>query len=198
MYDVVGVIDVHSYTRIYDGKASNTACGESIESVRSTAPFPILLPKALPDGYSLQSVDYVPNVYVIMQYFTRSLCDPEHPYSPDEGVIEIVEGPLKLASDARDGEEYVQRAIAGYQESGLNAKSYVFQDGRMKAVGYGAGIGSSKAIDENGTVVHQEQFDFAAHLWVIDDKTGTIVKIEARSTDIPLEQLAAIGESLEQ
>ena len=50
----------------------------------------------------------------------------------------------------------------------------------MHAVGYDTGI------------------NYNAHLWVIDDKTGTIVKIEARSPDIALEQLAAIAESLEE
>ena len=155
------------------------ACGQSIESVKTNAPFTILMPTRLPEGYSLQSVDYVPNVYVIMQYFTRSLCDPNNPYSPDEGVIEIVEAPLSQVSNVKSGREYVQTEMVKYESINFNATSYVFRDGSMYAVGYDTGISCN------------------AHLWVVDDKTGTIVKIEARSTDIPLEQLAEIAESLE-
>lgn len=178
------------------GFENESVCGESIEIVKSKAPFTVLLPTKVPDGYSLQSVDYVPNVTVIMQYFTRSLCDPNNPYSPEEGVIEIVEAPLNQVSNATSGEEHVQTEMAKYESVGINATSYVFRDGRMNAVGYEAGKGTSRAIDENGMIVQESEFEYSAHLWVVDDKTGTIVKIEARSPDIPLELLAKIGESL--
>lgn len=181
--DVIGggtryMIDGNTGEILYPTRTS--VCGESIEVVKTIASFSVLLPTKLPDGYSLQSVDYVPHVQLILQYFTRSVCDPNNPYSPDEGVIEIVEGPLIQVSDAKTGEEYVQREIAKYKASNLNATSYIFRKGTMHAVGYDAGINCN------------------AHLWVIDDKIGTIVKIEARSADIPLKQLALIGSSLEE
>lgn len=188
--------DIVDSTFLRDEKIHEGVCGEPIESVKSVAPFTVLLPTNLPKGYSLQSVDYVPNVTVIMQYFTRSLCDPNNPYSPEEGVIEIVEAPLSQVSNAKSGREYVQTEMEKYGSVGINATSYVFRDGRMNAVGYEAGKGTTKAIDENGTIVQETEFEYSAHLWVVDDKTGTIVKIEARSSEIPLEQLALIAESL--
>jgi hypothetical protein len=158
----------------------NNYCGGSIESVKTIAPFSILIPARLPEGYSLQSVDYVPDVYVIMQNFTRSLCDPSNPYSPDEGVIEIVEAPLSHVSDAMSGEEYVRTEMARYEASNLNATSFVFQGGMMLAVGYDTGT------------------NYNAHLWVVDGKTATIVKIEARSNQTTLQQLAIIARSLKE
>ncbi len=173
-------------------------CWQSIESVKANASFVILLPKSLPAGYSLQSVEYAPPDTVYMQYFTRSVCDPDNPASPEEGFIEIVESPLSAASTAKTGEEYVQRAVASITGSALEAKSYVFQNGRMHAVGYDRGLSESIAIDENGEIVHRSENEHPATMWVVDDMTGTIVKIQARSTDIPLEQLAAIAESLKE
>jgi hypothetical protein len=165
---------VHEYD---DGR---TICGQSIESVKENAPFTLLLPTKLPEGYSLQSVDYVPDVYVNMQFFTRSLCDPANPYSPEEGVIEIVEASFSKESDAQTGEEYVQREMAKLQASNINATSYVFHDGRMHAIGY------------------WDETYLKARLVVVDNKTGTIVAINARSLDTTLEQLALIAESLKE
>jgi hypothetical protein len=162
----------------------NSVCGESIEivkdKVKANESFAFLLPTKLPKGYSLQTLDYVPNAQVIMQYFTRSLCNPNFPYSPDEGVVEIVEGSLSHATDAKSGEEYVQVEMAKYRASNINATSYAFQDGRMHAIGF------------------WDETCLKAHLWVVDDKTRTIVKIEARSIHTSLQQLATIGESLKE
>jgi hypothetical protein len=69
---------------------------------------------------------------------------------------------------------------AKYQASNFNASTYIFQNGRMNAIGYDAGI------------------NYKAHLWVVDNTTGTIVKIEARSTHTTLPQLVAMGASLKQ
>lgn len=159
---------------------NNSTCGDSIESVKSNAPFTVLLPTKLPEGYSLQSVVYVPDVYVNMQYFTRSVCDPNNPYSPEEGVIEIVEASFSRESDAKSGQEYVQREMSRLQSSNINATSYVFQEGRMHAVGY------------------WDETYLKARLVVVDDKTGTLVAINARSLDTPLEQLAMVAESLKE
>jgi len=198
----VGIMLVFVFSSIFvSGSPNNNSeevlCWYSIEEVKENALFEILVPETLPDGYSLQSVDFVPpDIAVHMQYFTRPVCDPDNPASPEEGYIEIVESPLSSVSSARTGEEYVQRAMASFAESGLEAKSYVFQNGRMHAVGYDRGLSESIAIDENGEIVHRSENEHPATIWVVDDKTGTIVKIQARSTDIPLEQLAAIAESL--
>lgn len=156
----------------------NAICGDNIESVRENAPFALLLPQKLPAGYSLQSVVYVPDVYVNMQYFTRSLCDPNNPYEPEQGVIEIVEASFSKESDAKNGTEYVHREMARFQASNINATSYVLQDGRMHGVGY------------------WDQDYLKARLVVVDDKTGTLVVINARSLDTPLETLAMIADSL--
>jgi hypothetical protein len=181
--DIVGggtryAIDANTGEILYP--VSQKICGESFEHVKTIAPFTIILPTELPAGYSLQSVDYVPQVAVILQYFTKSVCDPDNPYSPEEGVIEIVEGPLNQVSDFKGGKEYVQREMEKYEATNINATSYVFQDGRMHAVGY-----------------WDEKY-LKAHLWVVDEKTGTIVKIEARSLNTPLEELAMIAESLKE
>ncbi|MEP0825009.1 MAG: hypothetical protein HRF40_05950 [Nitrososphaera sp.] len=161
------------------GSGSTTAiCGQSIESVKENAPFMVLLPQTLPAGYSLQSVVYVPDVYVNMQYFTRSLCDPNNPYEPEQGVIEIVEASFSKENDAKNGTEYVQKEIARYQASNINATSYVLQDGRMHAVGY------------------WDEAYLKARLVAVDDMTGTFVAINARSLDTPLETLVTIADSL--
>jgi hypothetical protein len=84
---------------------SDVVCGESIEKIKKKAraneSFAILIPTNLPEGYSLQTTDYLPNVVVFMQYFNRLLCNPDVPYSPEEGVIEIVEGPLSSITNAK-------------------------------------------------------------------------------------------------
>jgi len=177
---VFGILFSLLYASQAVSSVNGNNCGESIKVVRAKAPFPILLPAALPMGYSLQSVDYVPNVFVSLQYLTRSLCDPNSPYSVEEGVIEIVEGPLSQNSDAKSGGEYVQRELKKYEFSNINATSFVFQNGRMHAVGYDVGP------------------NYKAHLFVVDDKTGTLIKIEARSANIQLKDLSKIGESLEE
>lgn len=115
-----------------------------------------------------------------MQYFTRSLCDPNNPYEPEEGVIEIVEASFGKESDAKSGEEYVQREMVKLQASNINATSYIFQDGRMHAIGY------------------WDETYLKARLVVVDDKTGTLVAINTRSLDTSLEQLAMIAESLKE
>ncbi len=199
----VGIMLVLVFSSIFVSGSLNSSeevlCWYSIEEVKENASFEILLPEKLPDGYSLQSVDFVPpDISVHMQYFTRPVCDPDNPSSPEEGYIEIVESPLSRVSSARTGEEYVQRAIASLAESGLEGKSYVFQNGRMHAAGYDRGFSESIAMDENGEIVHRSIIEHPATIWVVDDKTGAIVKIQARSTDIPLEQLAAIAESLKE
>jgi hypothetical protein len=172
------------FTQISPQNDKAIICGESIENikekVRTSKSFAVLLPTNLPKGYSLQATDYIPNVEVAMQYFTRSLCNPDVPYSPEEGVIEIVEGPLSHLSDAKNGEEYVQREMSKYQASNINASSYSFQNGRLHAIGY------------------WDESYLKASLWVIDDKTQTIVKIGARSSQTSLHQLVAIGESLKE
>lgn len=198
----VGIMLVFVFSSIFVSGSLNSSeevlCWYSIEEVKENASFEILLPETLPDGYSLQSVDFVPPDTVYMQYFTRPVCDPDNPASHEEGYIEIVESPLSRVGSARTGEEYVQRAMASFAENGLEAKSYVFQNGRMPAAGYDRGLSESIAIDENGEIVHRSIIEHPATIWVVDDKTGTIVKIQARSTEIPLEQLAAIAESLKE
>ena len=56
--------------------------------------------------------------------------------------------------------------------------AFVFKDGQMHGVGYETGA------------------NYNAHLWLVDDVSGTIIKIEARSNDIALHELAIIGGSL--
>jgi hypothetical protein len=176
------------FTPISTMNGKDTNCGESIqkvkERVKAKESFALLLPTKVPSGYSLQSVDYVPGVYVTMQYFTKSLCDPNNsPYSPDEGVLQIGEGSLSghLADAAtKTGQQYVKEEMAKYQASNINATSYTFQDGRMHAVGY------------------WDRTYLKAALWIVDDKTKTIVTVQARSLETPLEQLVVIGESLKE
>jgi hypothetical protein len=174
----IGLIVVFANFMPPTPQKNEIVCGGSIETVKATAPFKILVPTKLPNGYSLQSINYVPNVYVTMEYFSRSLCDPNVPYSVEEGVIEVVEGPLVLVSNAVNGEEYVQKQMESYRAYNFNATAFVFRDGRMHGVGYEAGS------------------DYNAHLWVVNDMSRTLVKIEARSNDTSLEQLAMMAESL--
>jgi hypothetical protein len=157
-------------------------CRQSIEKVKEMVKmnesFVLLLPTKLPKGYSLQSADYVPTANVILEYFTRSLCNPRIPYSPEEGVIDIVEGSLADVTYAKSGEEYVKMEMAKYEASNINATSYELQNGRLYGIGY------------------WDNTYLKAALWVVDDKTSTIVRISARSLDTPLERLVVIAESL--
>lgn len=86
------------------------------------------------------------------------------------------------------------RDIAGF--AGVNGTCHVFSEGRMHAAGYAAGPSESIALDENGNMTHKTEFQHAAKLWFIDGYTGTVVEIEARLVDIPLEQLIMIAISL--
>jgi len=153
-------------------------CGQSIESVKENAPFPLLLPQTLPAGYSLQSADYVPGIYATTKFFSKSPCDPNVSYSPEQGEIEIVQSPLSQVTTTISGKEYVQSEIAKLAASNINATSYAFQDGRMYGVGY------------------WNQDYLKARLVVVDDKTGTILSINARSLDTSLETLVMIAKSL--
>lgn len=161
---------------------NDSACGESVNTVKANAPYTILLPRTLPAGYSLQSIESIPpnHSIILTNYFTRSLCDPNNPYSPEEGEIYMSQQPLSYVSNSESGEEYVQTEMAKYEAININATSYVFQDGRMHGIGY------------------WDEAYLKARLMVVDEKTGTIVGINARSLDTPLEELAMIAESLKE
>jgi hypothetical protein len=58
--------------------------------------------------------------------------------------------------------------MAKYLASNINATSYSFQNGRMQAIGY------------------WDESYLKASLWIVDDKTQTIIKIGARSSDTSL------------
>ncbi|MEP0824067.1 MAG: hypothetical protein HRF40_01125 [Nitrososphaera sp.] len=164
------------------------ACGESLETIKSEAPFPVLTPGTLPEGYSLKSADYVPPDRVTLHYFDANVCGDNAGRLRD-GVIELVAGPLNTITDARNGQEYVDRLVESWQKA--NATAFNF-DGKP-AVGYPAGVGTSRAIDENGEVVHTYQYDYPASIWVVDDTTSTVYKLTGY---IPLEDLTVIARSL--
>ncbi|MEW6604167.1 MAG: hypothetical protein AB1351_05705 [Thermoproteota archaeon] len=55
--------------------------------------------------------------------------------------------------------------MASFAESGLEAKAYVFQNGRMHAARYDRGFSDSIAIDENGDIVHRSEYEHAATIY---------------------------------
>lgn len=123
------------------------------------------------------------------------MCNSEDIVRPEEGVIEIVEGPLSSASSARNGAEFVERQQMEYQAGGVSAETFVFTNG-MRAIGYESAVVSSPITDQNGSTVATTEFERHAALWVVDDETGTLCKIEARSGLHSLDDLVKIGESL--
>src|SRR5690606_34137134 len=95
-----------------------------------------------------------------------------------DGAIELVEAPLKELTTEKSGAEYIAQQLPKYEAKEMNAQSFEFSNG-MKAIGYPAGIGTSRAIDENNVVVHTENYDYAADIWVFDDQTSTVYRITA-------------------
>jgi len=175
----IAIIAVFSIFTIGGSNNRTTICGQSLENIKRNASFAILIPRGLPVGYSLQSVDYVPDVYVTMKFLTKSPCDPNVGYSPEEGEIEVVESHLTQITTA-SAKEYIQTEIEKLAASKINATSYVFQNGSLYGVGY------------------WNKDYLKARLLVADDKTGTFVSINARSLDTPLETLVKMGSSLKE
>lgn len=170
-------------------------CHASLEYIKSHASFPVLTPTELPEGYSLQRADVGPENVVYLYYFTRTMCNPDDIVRPEEGVIEIVEGPLDSGSSVRSGSEYVEKQQAEYKMGGVPAKTFIFDNG-MHAIGYESATVSSPITDQNNSTVATTQYKRLAALWVVDDETGTICKIQARSELHSLEDLVKIGQSL--
>lgn len=175
------------------------ACSQPIEIVKARAPFPVPLPTALPEGYSLQYADYSGVREVFMEFYNATICGDDGPKSLQEGIVEIRIAPFDeritgTGANAINGTQYTDERYETYQSAGnIDARKYAFSDGNRQAVGYNAGIGISKAIDENNVVIHTEQFDYPSSLWVVDDGKGIIYRIETR---MPIEELVKVAESM--
>ncbi len=167
---------------------ATSICGQSLDQVKADAKFPVLTPTTLPEGYSLKSADYLPPDRVTLQYADGNVCG-EDAQKLKDGVIELVAGPLNTISDAKSGQEYVDKLVKNWEKA--NATAFDF-DGKH-AVGYPAGVGTSEAIDENDEVVHTYQYDYPASIWVVDDSSGTVYRLTAYT---PIEDLAAVARSL--
>lgn len=166
---------------------ATSICGRSLDQVKADAKFPVLTPTTLPEGYSLKSADYLPPDRVTLLYADGNVCG-ENAQKLKDGVIELVAGPLNTISDAKNGQEYVNKLV-NWEKA--NATAFDF-DGKH-AVGYPAGVGTSKAIDENDKVVYTYQYDYPASIWVVDDFSGTVYRLMAYT---PIENLATIARSL--
>jgi|SRR5581483_6115868 len=167
---------------------ATSACGQDLTTIKSKAPFRVVEPTVLPQGYSLKSTDFVAPDRVTLQYSDGNVCG-ENAKRLRDGVIELVAGPLSTISNAKTGQEYTDSLAKNW----TNVNATTFDFGGKHAIGYPAGVGTSKATDENNIVVQTYQYDYPASIWVVDDSTSTAYRLTAY---IPLEDLAKIAESL--
>lgn len=192
---LIGIFSAYFGASSLQSDEEHTSCQVSLQDVKSKASFVVLTPTKLPEGYSLQMADIGPENIVYLYYFTNSLCDKVNPVRPEDGIIEIVEGPLNSVSTATNGADYVEELKVDYQTGGVNADIFVLENG-MHAIGYESGISTSLTTAQNNTIVNTSDHLRPAALWVVDDGTGTLCKIEARSALHSLSDLLDIAESL--
>lgn len=181
------ILDLQTGDELPRAEAAST-CGQDLATVKSKAPFPILTPTMLPQGYMLKSVDFVAPDRATLQYSDGNVCG-ENAKKLRDGVIELVAGPLSTISDAKTGQEYIDSLMKNW----ANANATTFDFGGKYAVGYPAGVGTSRTIDENNVVVHTYKYDYPASIWLVDDSTGTVYRLTGY---VPLEDLAKIAQSL--
>lgn len=165
-----------------------STCGQALDTIKSRAPFPVLTPTTLPQGYSLKSTDFVAPDRVTLQYSDGNVCG-DNAKKLKDGVLELVAGPLSTISDAKTGQEYADNLAKSWR----NANATTFDFGGKYAIGYPAGVGTSKTIDENNVVVHTYKYDYPASIWVVDDSTGTVYRLTGY---VPLEDLSKVAQSL--
>jgi hypothetical protein len=169
-----------------------TTCGASLEDVRHNVGFTVRTPTVLPEGYALKAVDLSPPDSLYLKYSDRPVCGGDGMKLKD-GALQLTQGPLRAMTTENSGSDYIKKQIPKYEELQMDAK-YIELENGMIAFGYPAGVGVSEARDENNEVVHTEQYDYAADLWVFDDKTSSVYYFKAF---MPLEDLVRIAESLE-
>lgn len=181
------ILGIQTGNELPRAEATST-CGQDLATVKSKALFPILTPTTLPQGYSLKSVDFVSPDRATLQYFDGNVCG-ENAKRLRDGVFELVAGPLGTISDAKTGQEYAETQMKNWANA--NATTLVF--GGKYAIGYPAGVGASRAIDENNVVVYTQNYDYPASIWIVDDSTGTAYRLTGYT---PFEDLVKIAQSL--
>ncbi|HEX6560920.1 MAG TPA: hypothetical protein VF016_02715 [Nitrososphaera sp.] len=171
---------------------SASTCGESVDSAQAKVSFKMLTPHVLPEGYSLKAATAQPEA-VQLFYFDGNVCG-EGNKSLKDGVVKVIAAPLTSADrDAKDGKEYVTKKYDTYVGSGMNATVISLKNG-MQAVAYPAGVGTSKTIDENNRVIMEDNYDYAASIYAVDDTNHAVYRVQAF---LPLEDLVSIAGSLQ-
>lgn len=165
-------------------------CDQSISEVKASAPFPVLTPTVMLEGYSLKGAEYIAPDRVSLKYSDGNVCG-QNAKTLRDGVIEIIAGPLNTASDAKDGSEFVSRFVENAAKKNTEVQTYIFNG--KNAVGYQAGLGKSLTIDENNQVILEESFDYPATVFLVDDNTKTLYRLNGF---VPLEDLSYIAQSL--
>lgn len=165
-------------------------CGESLESIRDRAPFRILVPALLPDGYALQGSDYSISDTVILAYADANVCGADGKKLKD-GMLEIVVTTLDSLGYTI-GNDFVDAQARTYEGRELGVQTYTFDNGN-RAIGYPVGIGTSKVIDENDNVINQENYNYPASVMMVDEDSKTAYSLRAF---MPLEDLVKIAQSM--
>lgn len=165
-------------------------CGESLNTIKSKAPFAILTPKVLPSGYQLQGADYANADRVILRYSDSNVCGPDGKRLRD-GVLEVVVAPT--SSLAKNGTAFINSEYEGFKSrESLAATKFTLSNGNP-AFGYPSGVGTSKTYGDNDQLMKEEKFDYPAVVFVADEKTQTLYGLKAF---MPMEDLVKIAESL--
>lgn len=168
---------------------ASVICDETLASVKQKAPFPVLTPTVMLEGYSFKGAQYVEPSRVHLKYSDSNVCG-ENAKTLRDGVIEIIAGPLDTAFEAKNGTEFVAKFVEN-SASTKNVETFVFNG--KKAVGFPAGVGKSIVIDENDTIINEGSFDYPATVFVVDDSSKMIYRLNGF---VPLEDLVKISESL--
>lgn len=167
-------------------------CGKSIQAIQAETPSKILTPKVLPQGYSLRGADNAAPGRIILKYADGNVCG-ENAKKLDDGVIEIV---VAFSPDGENssvnGQKFIESYAEKYDKNNIKYKSLVIKN-NLYVIGTEAGIGKSVVIDENNVIIHTEQYDDPARVYVLDESGKTAYVIRAF---LPFGQILQIAQSL--
>lgn len=168
---------------------ASSICDQNLSTVKNMAPFPVLTPTVMLEGYSLQGAEYVEPSRVHLKYSDGNVCG-QHAQTLRDGVIEIISGPLDTAFEVKDGKELAD-LFASTSPAKDNLTS--FASNGKQIIGIPAWVGKSTVIDENNKIINEETYDTPTTVFVVDDSTGMLYRLNGF---IPLDDLLQIAKSL--
>ncbi len=181
------IFGLKTYNIVMNAGAA-TICAQNLSAVKNKAPFPVLTPTVLLEGYTLQDAEYVEPSRVQLKYFDGNVCGAQATLR--DGVIEIIAGPLDTAFEVKDGKELANMFA---NNSPAKDKIVSFVSNGKQIIGIPASIGKSIAIDENNKTINEETYDTPTTVFVVDDSSGMLYRLNGF---VPMDDLLQIAKSL--